>query len=183
MSGDLATRPCDVVAGDATQPIEMVPLASDGVSQMVDVSDGDALPLVAPPQGGFIVYAAARARNLNACEWTVEGRLVDPASGDEIGFERRTLVKVAVGSDGWARPELPLASAFANIPACPDYAMTDLQGQPVTLQVTITDDKGVSATAMRTVVPTCTQSDPGARQACVCECSAEKGALDHLCGD
>jgi hypothetical protein len=154
---------------------------TDGVAPPVDVNAGDAVPLVAPPQGGDVTYASARVRNLNSCDVTFRGRLSDPVTNDELGFESRS-ANLVVGSDGWGRVPLPVTSYFTNIPLCPDNNGFDLQGRAATLTVTVEDKHGLTASASQPVVPTCDAQDPAARSLCLCNCSALKDMGDRMCG-
>jgi hypothetical protein len=130
------------------------------------------VPLVRPPQGGQVTYAAARVRNLSPCRVFFGGRYRDPASGSELGFDGRNSVLVA-GADGWGRPDPMLLSSFANIAPCPDYdPVRDITGTPAILEMTVTDQtSGMKTMVTRQVVPTCSAADANARALCQCECS------------
>jgi hypothetical protein len=160
-----------VFIGDRSQPLAAELIVTDGVGGSVDVHAGDAVPLVRPPQGGQVTYAAARVRNLSSCGVQFRGRYRDPSSGHELAFDGRN-ANLVVGSDGWARPDAALLSDFANIAPCPDYDQArDVQGTPAILEVTVSDQDGRSATVSQMVVPTCAAADASSRALCVCECS------------
>lgn len=162
----------DRFVGDLKQAPEGVLVVTDGVSQMLqEVAPGMAVPLVRPPQGGQVTYAAARVRNMNRCHVQVRGRYRDPPTGDELGFDART-VDLVVGDDGWLRPDAKSPASFANIAPCPDpFTTRDIQATTALLEVMLTDQKGHTVTLTEPVVPTCMQGDPVARALCVCECS------------
>ena len=61
---------------------------------------------------------------------------------------------------------------MANIPACPNFLPVDLPDHRLYVQIVYTDEKGNTGTASRPVLLRCTQTDPGARSLCLCECHA-----------
>lgn len=162
----------DTFIGDPTQPPEAILVVTDGVMQtLVDVADGAATPVVRPPQGGQVTYAAARVRNMNRCNVQFRGSYRDPTTNNELGFDGRG-TNLIVGDDGWGRPDPAQLSTLANIPLCPDNdPMRDYQGQPAILQMVVQDQHGHALTLRKTVTPTCTANDPSARALCVCECN------------
>lgn len=162
----------DTFIGDPTQAPEAMIVVSDGLSSVLaDVGDGDAVPLVRPPQGGQVTYAAMRVRNMNRCGVQLAGRFADPTTMAELGFDRRT-VDLVVGTDGWGRPDATHLSNLANIPLCPDNDPTrDDQGRAALLQLTAADQHGHTVTMSASVVPTCTSPEAATRALCVCECS------------
>ena len=114
------------------------------------------MPLVRPPQGGQVTYAAARVRNINRCSVQFRGRFRDPATGNELGFDGRS-ADLVVGADGWGRPDVTQVSNLANIALCPDNDPTrDNQGKPAILEMAIADQHGHGVTVSQSVVPTCT---------------------------
>jgi hypothetical protein len=173
----------DTFVGDPSLPPEAVLVVTDGVSEMlVDVASGDAVPLVRPPQGGQVTYAAARVRNIYRCAVQLRGRYRDPDTNEELGFDGRT-TDLQVGDDGWLRPAVTLLSDFANVPLCPDYSTTrDNVGTLTTLEVTAIDQHGHSVTVSQLVVPTCTATDPAVHDWCVCECSKLPATMMRSCG-
>jgi hypothetical protein len=140
------------------------------------------VPLVAPPQGGDVLYAAARVRNMDSCSVQVSGQLSDPATGNELAFDSRPADLVA-GSDGWGRPPDPIVAYVSNLPLCPDNNTVDIQGRPAKLTVTMKDKAGRVASVSQMVVPTCMQGDPVERNLCVCDCSAIQGMQERTCSD
>jgi hypothetical protein len=162
----------NVVIGDPGQPIQAVLAVSDGTSTAtIDVTDGAAVPLVTPPQGGKVTYTTARVRNLDSCGVSFKGRYRDPATGVEIGFDGRT-ADLVIGADGWGRVDPTANAAFTNIPACPDYGPQDVQGRTLLLELVVTDRSGRTVTVSHRVVPTCMQADATERALCICTCSA-----------
>jgi hypothetical protein len=165
--------PCDdTFIGDPALPPEAILVVTDGLSgTLVDVGDGDAVPLLRPPQGGQVTYAGARVRNINRCSVQFRGRFRDPATGHELGFDGRS-ADLIVGDDGWGRPDAAQLSDLTNIALCPDNEQTrDNQGAPAILEMAVADQHGHSVTVSKTVVPTCTAVDAAMRALCVCECN------------
>jgi hypothetical protein len=162
----------DTFIGDPTQPPEAMIVVTDGLSgALADVSDGDLVPLVRPPQGGQVTYAAARVRNMNRCAVQFRGRFRDPTTMVELGFDGRS-ADLIVDADGWGRPDVTHLSNLANIALCPDNDPTrDNQGKTAILEIMSTDQHGHSVTMTASVTPTCTSIDAAMRALCVCECS------------
>ncbi|MGZ3443411.1 MAG: hypothetical protein ACXVDD_28010 [Polyangia bacterium] len=163
----------DTFIGDPSLPPEAIIVVTDGLSgTLVDiVAAGDPVPLVRPPQGGQVTYAAARVRNVNRCSVQFRGRFRDPATGNELGFDGRS-ADLVVGADGWGRPDVSQVSNLANIALCPDNDPTrDNVGKPALLEMAVADQHGHSVTVTQSVVPTCTALDAAMRALCACECS------------
>jgi len=74
--------------------------------------------------------------------------------------------------DGWGRPDVSDLANVANIPACPDYQMKDVQGAHWLLEITATDRSGRMVTASVPAVPTCQIADPTFQASCLCDCAA-----------
>jgi hypothetical protein len=169
--------------GDPSLPPEAIIVVTDGVSQqLIDVADGDSVPLSRPPQGGWVTYAAVRVRNMNRCAVQFRGSYRDPTSGNELAFDGRG-ANLIVGSDGWGRPDVAQLSSLANIAPCPDNDMTrDFQGNPAILQIVVQDQHAHQLTLQKRVIPTCTAIDPAMRALCVCECNRSPPAgINRMC--
>jgi hypothetical protein len=167
----------DSFIGDPSQPPQAILVVTDGLSgALADVAAGDAVPLSRPPQGGEVVYAAARVRNVNRCAVQFRGRFRDPTTMVELAFDGRS-ADLVVGADGWGRPDATQLSNLPNIPLCPDNDPTrDNVGTPAILEMAVADQHGHSVVATQTVVPTCSSPDAAARALCACECSHEPAA-------
>jgi hypothetical protein len=162
----------DTFVGDPSLPPEAIIVVTDGLSSaLTDVNDGDMVPLMPPPQGGEVTYAAARVRNVNRCAVQFRGRFRDPTTNEELAFDGRN-IDLVVGADGWARPDATQVSDLTNIPLCPDYdPMRDNVGATLKLEINIADQKGHSTTVSKLVVPTCGASlDPTLQAQCDCIC-------------
>ena len=162
----------DTFIGDPALPAEAILVVTDGFSgTLVDVRAGDPVPLVRPPQGGQVTYAAARVRNINRCSVQFDARYRDPATKEELGFDGRS-ADLIVGADGWGRPDVTQLSDLPNLALCPDNDPTrDNQGKPALLEIAISDQHRHNTTVSQTVVPTCTALDASMRALCVCECN------------
>jgi hypothetical protein len=175
--------PCDdTFIGDPSLPPEAILVVTDGFSNtLVDVAAGDPVPLVRPPQGGQVTYAAARVRNINRCSVQFRGRFRDPTTHNELGFDGRS-ADLIVGSDGWGRPDVTQLSNLTNVALCPDNEPTrDNVGTPALLEMAIADQKGHSLTVTQSVVPTCTGLDAAMVALCACECK-HLPASGRMCG-
>jgi hypothetical protein len=157
--------------GDPAQPPQMVAIYTDGISQqLAEVTAGQPIPLEPPPQGGYVMYIAARVLNMDACV-QFSGKLTDPATGNEAGFDARSATLV-VHDDGWGWPDPRSNSNLSNVNGCPDYSARDVEGQSYTLDMTVTDKDGRRAAVTLPIVPTCALADPFAQADCVCHCTA-----------
>lgn len=165
--------PCDdTFIGDPSLPPEAILVVTDGLAGLSDVTTAGAIvPLVRPPQGGQVTYAAARVRNMHRCSVQFRGRFRDPTTMFELGFDGRN-ADLTVGADGWGRPDATHLSNLANIPLCPDNdPVRDNVGTAALLEINVADQHGHSVTASLSVAPTCVASDSAMNALCVCECS------------
>lgn len=165
--GDELPPACTPVIGDLGQPMEVVPVRAGG-EQAIDIEPGASVPLMAPPQGGIVLLAGGRARNLDGCAAQVTASLRDPGTGMVIGLESRPSQLVA-SADGWGRPSGALFFALANVAVCPSAAATrDVFGNPWELEIRI-DDGVRQGEARLSVVPSC--DDAIQPDFCRCVCS------------
>jgi len=141
---------------------------------------GDPVPLIEPPQGGFVIYAGIRLRNLDPCGVVLTGELVDPSTGTATSNRDRREADLeeepgSGGGDGggggaaWFRPShLESLATIPNVPACPDALGVGVEGVPALLRVKAADRGGRSITVEPRVVPTC--GPGGAQEFCRCTC-------------
>lgn len=165
----VAGDPCEIVTGEGAPEVEILVRDIDGDVRVAE--DMTPVDLMLPPQGGKVMLVAPRVRNMSGCSMRVTTSLRDECSGRIIGLEARPL-RFVPGTDGWAEPIDPhLVSNWSNVPTCPSAAADrNIAGEPYTLTVTVEDDEGRSATASRTIIPTC--AEPENLDRCSCECSA-----------
>jgi hypothetical protein len=157
--------------GDPAQPPQAIMVVTDGVSQMIsDVQPNQKVPLEPPPQGGYVMYLAARILNMDACV-EFAGNLKDPDTNMQVGFDARGST-VIVGADGYGHPDPSSNANLANVNGCPDYGTIDVQGKTLTLEMTVTDKDGRKAVVSQPIVPSCMLSDPATQADCICQCSA-----------
>jgi hypothetical protein len=157
--------------GDKSLPPEAIAVYTDGTDLTYhDLPDHFALPVEPPPQGGYVMYVGARVKNMNGCGVVFSGRLLDPQTMQEIGFDGRSS-NLVLGADGYGYPAANLSNV-SNVNACPQVLGKDVQGQPYLLELTVTDKDGRSVKITKDIVPTCMQSDPRVQQHCICTCSA-----------
>lgn len=161
--GGSTQKSCPI--GDLTQPaqLEIVNLGADQAT--VNQTQASAkVPLIPPPQGGWIMLIGARAKNVDGCQLTLTTALLDACDGTILQLDRRPTV-LEEGSDGWGTSSL---TTYGNLPVCPTLTATrDLHEQPYVVQVVIEDVNGQKASKSITVVPTC--GDEPSR--CTCECA------------
>jgi hypothetical protein len=147
--------------------VEVVYRTVDGRTELA--LDQDQVPLIQPPQGGKVLLAGIRARNLNGCSLTLTALLRDPCNQRIIALEQRP-VSLQRDEEGWLVPAKPqFLDDFANIPACPAAgAERDVEGEPYLLQVRVQDRDGRTTAAEVTVTPVC--AEPELELQCKCEC-------------
>jgi hypothetical protein len=147
-------------------PAEIQIVHQDASFAIIDTQPMAQVPLIAPPQGGWIVLLGVRAKNVDALNTTLTTALVDPCDGQVLQLDSR-LTRLDMGADGWAVSSL---TSFGNLPVCPQLTSTrDLDNVPYTVTVSVEDDNGQSATSSLTIVPTC----PTDASRCPCECDRD----------
>jgi len=152
--------------GDPNLPMEMEVIAM-GPSGLDTVTDGSSVSLMFPPQGGRVVFAGVRARNVDPCAVRIAGALRDTSS-QQVRVETRIVNLTATG-DGSARSNPDDISSFSNIPACPNqWSDRDLYDVPYELSITLTDRDKRQVKKVLSVVPRC--DEPGREAECLCLC-------------
>jgi hypothetical protein len=144
-----------------------VDVPSPSGAMLVDVHDGDTVTVEPPPQGGFVVFAGARVNNLDPCGATISAQFVNPQTGAQIGDLDKRPVDFAPDGSGLLVPtQLDSFSRVSNVPAC-GFGTPHVFGQPVALQVTVTDRGMRTGTTSAKVSLAC--PDNCAAQ-CMCIC-------------
>jgi hypothetical protein len=152
--------------GDPSAPAELEIVHLDRDNQVVTTASSQQVPLVAPPQGGWIVLLGARARNLDGCEVQLTTSFHDLCSPDIIKVDARPTHLDPTG-DGWG---LTSVTTFANLPFCPQPAAPrNLHDQPFVVTVTLEDLDGKRASRDITIVPVC----PEGSESCRCQCDRD----------
>jgi hypothetical protein len=158
--------------GDPKLPPEGIMVYTNGYDRVLhDVMPGDAIPLEPPPQGGYVMYVAARVKNMDACGIEFRGRLRDPATGNEVGFDARSAT-LQKGADGYGRPDPGNNANLSNVNGCPDYTAKDVHLETYDIEVTVVDRQGRRLDLKHPVVPTCMISHPDIQKDCECTCKA-----------
>jgi hypothetical protein len=160
-----ATARCPIGEPGGPITLEVVARSPNGVAEAV--TEGGVVTLEEAPQGGYVIFAGARASNLDGCAVELEASLRDVCSGRVVSIEGRP-VDLAVGADGVGAPKDPAElTNYANLSVCPNAALgRDAFGQPYLLELRITDAEGRTAQTSVHVTPVCAEpSSP-----CVCEC-------------
>lgn len=151
--------------GDLSQPVALLPIALDGQGALGALHDGDTVLLQRPPQGGYVIYAGAAARNLEACGAQITAQLLDAATGVPItGLDQRQ-ADFTVESGGYFWPANGFTQA-ANIPSCPDALHQGVVGRSAVLRVEVKDAAQRAARVEVKVTPVCPPGD--ARCPCLC---------------
>lgn len=175
--------------GPIAGSLEVVPTQFAG-AELVPIAAGDPVELVRPIQGGHVIFIGALVRGASGSRGTIRGELrrsetaagqpLPPGTpGGIIVFEERstTLVDLPAGTTppspaaGWQVLRADI-SDVANIPACPNFLPIEIPDRTLQIQIVYTDEKGNTGTALRPVMPRCTQAQTSARNLCLCECRA-----------
>jgi hypothetical protein len=109
--------------GDKAADIEMEVLILGTGSASSKVSEGSMVPLIFPPQGGEVIFAGVRAKNLDPCGVKITGALRDLDS-NLVQVDART-VNLDDPGDGWARSTDSDIASFANISVVPEQLVED----------------------------------------------------------
>jgi hypothetical protein len=93
-------EPCDFV-GDMSAAAEIELRVLDAAGVASDVTDGARVPLILPPQGGKVIFAGVRARNLCAGITQILGYVRDGTTSTSpiVGLEGRP-IRLIRGDDG-----------------------------------------------------------------------------------
>ncbi|MBM4375211.1 MAG: hypothetical protein FJ095_09015 [Deltaproteobacteria bacterium] len=160
----------DPFLGDPSKPMELE-LVYQGVDEVTHpLEDGGALPMIVPPQGGWVVFVAGLVTNVDPCGATIKGVLRDPSSGS-VRVDERTARLVAT-VDGRGGPADGDISTFSNVATCPNqWAAQALPGNPIELTYSVTDRGGRSAKKTIMVVPEC--AEPQFANSCKCQCKQD----------
>ena len=156
--------PCPI--GDLSAATELQIVHLDAPNAVINTQPMQVVPLMQPPQGGWIVLLGARARNIDGCRLRMTAALIDGCNGDIIDLDSRPTLLVT-GSDGWG---VSTPTTFANLPVCPHPTATrDLNDVQYRMQVVVEDDDGRKATTELTLMPRCPANAP----MCNCQCARD----------
>lgn len=153
---------------NADMEVNLVWLGPNG--KLKPIEDGSDVTLMKPPQGGRVVFAGVRARNLNPCGVRLLGALRDPIS-KQVNVDTRIL-NLQIATDGYGQSDIADIFTFANIFACPNqWSDQDLMNAPYELTVSLTDLDGRKVTKVVEVIPRC--NEPGQVSECMCICDSQ----------
>jgi len=156
--------------GNPNEPMEVNVVAIGPGYELVPVTDGSDVTLMFPPQGGRVVFAGVRARNLNPCAVRLSGALRDPSS-QQVRLDSR-IINLQIAEDGYGQSDVTDIFTFANIASCPNqWSDQDLMDVPYELTVSLTDKDDRNVTHVLQVFPRC--NEPGQVEACLCQCDSE----------
>lgn len=165
--------------GDASKDVEIAITVIGTSPTATLVNEGDVVPVIFPPQGGRVIFAGARAKNLDACGVTLTGAVRDLAT-KQVRVDART-VNLLPAADGFVETDPTDFSTFSNVPVCPNqWSDTDIFGTEYELEITIADRAGRTATKTLRVTPEC--AEPDRKAECLCICKAGY-VLGETCAD
>jgi hypothetical protein len=146
--------------------IELIVRGTDGVS--AKVADGAAVAMIFPPQGGRVIFAGARATNIDPCGVKLTGTLRDLKTM-QITVNTRT-INLEPAGDGWGASDDKDISSFANVAVCPNsWSETNIYGNEYELTVKLTDRDKHIVTKVAKVIPSCAEPENMAECLCICK--------------
>jgi hypothetical protein len=188
--GVLLAAGCEQGVAGSLDVVPAWQMVSSGSSTppLTAITDGDSVDLVRPIQGGHVLFIGAFVRSAVGDKGTIRAELrrgeiesgqplVSP--GSIIVFEERSTQLAALpagvtppsDSPDWRQLRADI-NDLANIPACPNFLPVEIPDHTLYVQITYTDARGNTGFAFRKIVPRCNQTDPTARNNCLCECRA-----------
>jgi hypothetical protein len=147
--------PCNTAVGDPSQPAQLELTAgvinSDGTTGYALVGDGGTIELVHGGQGFLMVAMNVLARNVDACNVQISGRLRQPSGAPDVTNQvKKTLVDIDAG--GWAGIDGSFGAVVTLPPQSPGYGLWELDGS-------IVDGQGHAASATASFVMACNPLD------------------------
>jgi hypothetical protein len=153
--------PCPL--GDKTAPAMLEITHLDASLAVFDTTPGGTVPLIAPPQGGWILLLGARATNIDGCRLDLTVSFRDVCGGPILSLDKRT-VKLDDLGNGWG---ITNVNSYGNLAFCPQLNAThNLHGEPWEVTVELDDADGKHAAQSMTVMPVC----PVDNGSCTCQC-------------
>jgi hypothetical protein len=165
---------------DATDdaPRELVILPAQFTEEnmpMRMLGEGDPIELWPAPQGGHVVLAAAKVKNLVGDMAMLRVLVRYPDTPFIIAEVARSVQMVPVpGEPDTKQPDLRTRSQVSHVPLCPDYDPMDIVDRPLEFVVTVTSfgsEEPQTGTATLRLYPACVTGKVDV-PLCRCECSA-----------
>jgi hypothetical protein len=154
--------------GDATKDLEIEIIALRPDYTSVPVAEGDSVALLFPPQGGRVIFAGVRARNVDPCSAQLTGAVRD-LDTKQLRVDSRT-INLEATDDGWGRSADSDIASFANVPMCPNsWSKPNIYGTKYELELTLVDRAKRKVTKTVGVIPACAEPDNAAECACICK--------------
>jgi hypothetical protein len=160
-------------ANDGTLVIFPAQFTQEGMAMRM-LAAGDPVDLWSAPQGGHVVLAGAKVKNLTSDTATLKVRFRQPDTGNIVAEEGRTVKMLPVPDEpGLMQPDIRSRSQVSNVPLCPSYGPLGIVDRTLVMEVSMTalyTDPVESGTTTLLVVPRC--STPDDESFCRCECEA-----------
>lgn len=173
------TDSCETFFGDQSAGLEIIPGVRSDDGSFLPLTDGDQADLIRPIQGGHVIFASARARNLCVDGVTLSAKLFD---GNQNRVPLTAISQIEFLTDpmdaAWSIPDMAVnTSNTPNLNACPNASDADIVGRLHRLEVTVDDAHERMTTTSVDIVPGCNQVDGLCQMLCDCECSDNGGTL------
>ena len=158
--------------GDLTLEPEVEIIHRDLSGRLTLTSSMAIIPMTLTDQGGHVLFAGVRAKNVDGCELRLTATMRDQCNNMILSRELRE-VTLEQQANGWGEPVFPdQATNYANVQVCPRVAAErDIEGEPYRLTIEIADYDGRRASVSTFVVPTC--KDDEYNGFCLCECDVD----------
>ena len=164
-----------LACGSAPPPangISVSPASYDATTlTLAELSEGSAVDLVRPPQGGYVLFLAGRARGLSKPQVQLSAILRD-TDGATVAMDSRALTLVPAPDDPSVLiPDLRSYTNVSNVTLCPSASANDHVDLPFDLELRVLElsTQRVGSTRIK-VVPSCRQADAATKANCQCEC-------------
>jgi hypothetical protein len=145
--------------------------------------EGQALPLLKPPQGGKVVMIGARVRHMD-CALSITAGAFDDCKGVFLGVDGRPLSLVWNEQTGWAEPDAPeTLNNFGNVALCfNNNSARDTNDEEYRFEVRVTELAGRGRTLVLSGRGTPFCAEDAFRDECDCECDVDF-SFDRACSD
>lgn len=183
---DSGTPLVECFYGDEAAAPEGTLVFLDEHSTLQDLQQGQAVPLILPPQGGKVVFIGARLKNMDMCSLQANGGVFDDCQAQPriIGREGRGIQMVENDATGFAEPKDPATlNNYVNIPLCGNFTSSrDIDGEPYRVEIRFSDRARRSLVLTADITPYCpgAPGGDGVFEQCECECDADY-AFERRC--
>jgi hypothetical protein len=173
-AGPLDAPPVFDGAGDPVVRPGRLPSLED---PLIELADGDVVPLSWAPQGGYFIFVTARFAPFDGTMIELTSELEDPQTGESVRADTRTgPVVLSASAPGFWEADPDLRAAVSHLEICPRGELRDVVGGEWRLSVRVRglDGSPFDVTASVLVRPSCDTALTELEQAlCACYCGPD----------